>query len=134
VGKEQVADGDLTRLDPGGATHWLNDEIINFYGALILERAEKVTASKENRVNGAIKKRTRKPEYLNVHYFSTFFWPKIQKNYKETRLNKWTKKVRPKSCIITQFFLTGANSSTYSKKMLFLSPSTTEMSIGLLLQ
>ena len=94
VGKEQVADVDLSRLDPGGTSHWLNDEIINFYGALIMERSERFASNKENLLNGAMKKRKTKVEYLNIHYFSTFFWPKIEKSYKDTRLNKWTKKVR----------------------------------------
>jgi sentrin-specific protease 1 len=94
VGKEQVADTDLSRLDPGGTLHWLNDEIINFYGALIMERSERFASNKENLLNGTIKKRKGKVEHLNVHYFSTFFWPKIEKSYKDTRLNKWTKKVR----------------------------------------
>ncbi|KAF8514523.1 hypothetical protein JB92DRAFT_140256 [Gautieria morchelliformis] len=92
AGKEQVADTDLSRLDPGGTLHWLNDEIINFYGALVLERSERFAANKENLLNGAVKKRKGKVEYLNVHYFSTFFWPKVEKSYKDTRLNKWTKK------------------------------------------
>jgi len=91
--KEQIGHGELARLDPAGQLHWLNDEIINFYGALILDRSEKFAANKGNVVNGTAKKRKGKaPEYLKVHYFSTFFWPKIEKGYKESRLNKWTKK------------------------------------------
>lgn len=96
AGKEQVADTDLSRLDPGGTLHWLNDEVINFYGALVLERSERLAANKENLLNGVTKKRKAKAEYLNIHYFSTFFWPKIEKSYKDSRLNKWTKKVRVK--------------------------------------
>lgn len=94
IAREQVAGSDLARLDPSGHLHWLNDELINFYGALIIDRAKTYAANKENMINGAGKKRKGKaPEYLNVHYFSTFFWPKIEKGYKEGRLNKWTKKV-----------------------------------------
>ena len=37
TGREQVADKDITRLRPH---QWLNDEIINFYGQLILSRSE----------------------------------------------------------------------------------------------
>lgn len=79
--REQVTDQDLRRLNPH---QWLNDEIINFYGQLILARSEE---SKENPgFNG------RKP--LNVHYFSTFFWSKLEKDgYEKGRLAKWTKKV-----------------------------------------
>ncbi|KAK0233372.1 cysteine proteinase [Armillaria fumosa] len=83
--REQVTGQDLQRLKPG---QWLNDEIINFYGAMILGRSE---ASKENpAVNGAAKG---KVTLLNVHYFSTFFWSKLDKDgYEKARLAKWTKK------------------------------------------
>lgn len=87
VAREAVADKDLARLRPG---QWLNDEIINFYGALILDRAERAEASKENlgikTMNGQVKRP------LRVHYFSTFFWPKLKEGYEKTRLGKWTKK------------------------------------------
>jgi len=79
--REQVSDKDLARLRPG---QWLNDEIINFYGQLIMTRAE---ASKEK--SGM--KGKKRP--LNVHYFSSFFWSKLEKDgYEKARLAKWTKK------------------------------------------
>jgi sentrin-specific protease 1 len=60
----------------------LNDEIINFYGAMILTRSE------SNRDP------TAKRKMLDVHYFSTFFWPKLKnEGYEQGRLAKWTKKV-----------------------------------------
>ena len=82
--REQVSDVDVARLSPG---QWLNDEIINFYGSMILARSE---ANKENAQvvsngcgNGS----------LDVHYFSTFFWAKLCKDgYELGRLAKWTKK------------------------------------------
>lgn len=82
--REQVSDTDISRLRPN---QWLNDEIINFYGAMILTRAE---GSKENpAVNGVA---SGKP--LNAHYFSTFFWSKLKgEGYEKARLAKWTKKV-----------------------------------------
>jgi sentrin-specific protease 1 len=77
--REQVSDRDLLRLRPG---QWLNDEVINFYGQLIMSRAEE---SKENRKDGL----------WDVHYFSTFFWTKLKnEGYEKGRLAKWTKKVR----------------------------------------
>jgi sentrin-specific protease 1 len=81
--REQVTDKDLSRLRP---RQWLNDEIVNFYGQLILSRSD---ACRENPgVNGAGKN---KP--LNVHYFSTFFWSKLKgEGYEKGRLAKWTKK------------------------------------------
>ncbi|KAF8649728.1 hypothetical protein AX16_005500 [Volvariella volvacea WC 439] len=76
--KEQVMDHDLSRLLPG---HWLNDEIINFYGAMIMARSEDAKENKKGR-------------WLNVYYFSTFFWAKLSKEgYEKGRLAKWTKKI-----------------------------------------
>lgn len=104
VGREQVADKDITRLRP---YQWLNDEIINFYGQLILSRSE---SQKENsistpaggHINGLVNgikakgkgKAAEKKPLLDVHYFSTFFWPKLTgEGYDKGRLAKWTKKV-----------------------------------------
>ncbi|EJD55463.1 cysteine proteinase [Auricularia subglabra TFB-10046 SS5] len=91
--RENVNDKDISRLRPG---QWLNDEIINFYGAMLLERAQKAGANKENnskangvpRVNGA---KTKGP--MKIHYFSTFFWTKLNEGYEKSRLGKWTKKI-----------------------------------------
>jgi sentrin-specific protease 1 len=68
--REQVSDQDLCGLRPG---QWLNDEIIIFYGSMILSRAE---ASKENPATNGLAPGKRKP--LNAHYFSTFFWSKLE--------------------------------------------------------
>ncbi|PPQ98266.1 hypothetical protein CVT26_013534 [Gymnopilus dilepis] len=85
--REQVSDQDIARLQPG---QWLNDEIINFYGAMILARSE---ASKEN--PGAKKQSSRgRKTPLNAHYFSSFFWTKLtEEGYEKGRLAKWTKKI-----------------------------------------
>lgn len=80
AGREQVTDKDLSRLRPA---QWLNDEIINFYGQLIMDRSVEAEAAKEN-----------KKTVLDVHYFSTFFWTKLKSGYEKGRLAKWTKKVR----------------------------------------
>ena len=80
-GKEQINDHDLSRLLPG---QWLNDEIINFYGQMLVERSAESEATKENK----------KQKFLNVHYFNTFFWTKLlDPGYEKARLAKWTKKV-----------------------------------------
>lgn len=80
--REQVTDQDIERLKPG---QWLNDELINFYGAMILARSD---GCKENSpTNG-------QGTPLNVHFFSTFFWTKLTKEgYEKARLAKWTKKI-----------------------------------------
>ncbi|KAL6304206.1 cysteine proteinase, partial [Sparassis latifolia] len=79
-GREQVTDQDIMRLKP---LTWLNDEIINFYGQMLLNRSEE---SKENvAANGR--------KVLNIHYFNTFFWAKLTDDgYEKGRLAKWTKK------------------------------------------
>lgn len=88
--REQVSDKDISRLRP---SQWLNDEIINFYGAMIMSRSE---GGKENpaAANGAAQG---KP--LNAHYFSTFFWSKLNgEGYEKGRMAKWTKKVSGGRC------------------------------------
>ncbi|EPQ60948.1 cysteine proteinase [Gloeophyllum trabeum ATCC 11539] len=88
-GRETVVHKDLQRLRP---CQWLNDEIINFYGALIMARWE---AEKKNRVaEKENRKKSSRPghQLLDVHYFSTFFWTKlVDQGYEMGRLAKWTK-------------------------------------------
>lgn len=86
--REQVSNQDIARLLPG---QWLNDEVINFYGAMILGRSE---GSKENPSSQKNGKSTKKATFLDVHYFSSFFWSKLtREGYEKGRLAKWTKKV-----------------------------------------
>ncbi|KAF9520526.1 hypothetical protein BS47DRAFT_1370365 [Hydnum rufescens UP504] len=76
-GREQVQGEDIQRLRPA---QWLNDEVINFYGAMITERA-----ARQGREQG---------DPLDVHYFNTFFYEKlVNPGYEKARLNKWSKKV-----------------------------------------
>ncbi|CAE6369147.1 unnamed protein product [Rhizoctonia solani] len=75
--REQVSDSDLSRLKPA---QWLNDEVINFYGALILARSEEAQKGKG--------------KALDVHYFNTFFFAKLEEmGYEKSRIGKWTKKI-----------------------------------------
>lgn len=102
AGREQVSDKDIARLRPH---QWLNDEIINFYGQLISSRSqsrrENATSTlADGHINGLINgvkgkaKVVEKKPPLDVHYFSTFFWPKLTgEGYDKGRLAKWTKKV-----------------------------------------
>jgi len=51
-------------------------------------------ANKENVAGGASAKGKSAAVPLSVHYFSTFFWTKLEKDgYEKGRLAKWTKKV-----------------------------------------
>lgn len=113
AGKEQVTSKDIGRLLPG---QWLNDEIINFWGAMLMERAEAFKVEATNSatthgkgVNGVVggsgkgkAKATEEepgrfgfPEPLHdIHYFNTFFYAKLEtQGYEKARLGKWTKKV-----------------------------------------
>ncbi|KAJ1309675.1 hypothetical protein OPQ81_006439 [Rhizoctonia solani] len=75
--REQVSDSDLARLTPA---QWLNDEVINFYGALILARSEEAQKGKG--------------KALDAHYFNTFFFSKLEEmGYEKSRVAKWTKKI-----------------------------------------
>ncbi|KAJ3756966.1 hypothetical protein EV360DRAFT_47019 [Lentinula raphanica] len=86
--KEQVSDKDLARLKPGG---WLNDEIINFYGALIMGRSNDAKENRSNETNNE-DFTAKESQILDVHYFSTFFWEKLSRDgYEKGRLARWTK-------------------------------------------
>lgn len=89
AGREQVSFQDIQRLSPG---QWLNDEIINFYGQLIVERS--LSPELQNKsVDTISRDKKRQPLALQVHYFNTFFWPKLQQGYAKSNLKKWTKKL-----------------------------------------
>jgi len=90
AGREQVTFKDIQRLLPG---QWLNDEIINFYGQLIVDCCENLEAQKENIDLAATDPNSKARSPLRIHYFSTFFWPKLQQGYVKSNLKKWTKKV-----------------------------------------
>lgn len=82
AGREQVKNTDLARLEPG---QWLNDEIVNFYGQLIMDKTARALASKENVPNGKVPK---------IHYMTSFFWEKLSKQgYEGGRMARWTKKI-----------------------------------------
>lgn len=88
--REQVASGDIRRLLPA---QWLNDEVINFYGAMLNERAENPKA------------KVKRGQVMKAYYFSSFFWAKLTKDgYEKGRLAKWTKKV---STLSVQLVCTG---------------------------
>ena len=85
--REQVAAKDLLRLRPGT---WLDDEIINFYGQLIINRSEEADAAATDSEDSD----SSPTKLLKVHYFSTFFWPTLyDKGYEKGRIAKWTKYV-----------------------------------------
>ncbi|EIW73147.1 hypothetical protein TREMEDRAFT_26586, partial [Tremella mesenterica DSM 1558] len=63
----------LSRLRPGAPDEWLNDEIVNFYGNMIMDRTEREGKRK-------------------IHYFNSYFYSKLQQGYEKSKLHKWTKK------------------------------------------
>ena len=102
TGREQVGDREIARLRP---RQWLTDEIINFYGQLILSRSESRKKSSKStpirgHINGLVNdvkgkgKAVEEEPLLDVHYFNTFFWSQLTGyGYDKGRLAKWTKKV-----------------------------------------
>ena len=127
TGREQVADKDIARLRPN---QWLNDEIINFYGQLILSRSESrkensMPAFSDGHINGLVNglkgkgKAVEKKAPLDVHYFSTFFWSKLTgEGYDKGRLAKWTKKVifYSDASVHRVCLFVISSSSTYSRR------------------
>jgi hypothetical protein len=109
IAKEVVNDVDIGRLRP---QQWLNDEVINFYGAMIQARSDA-----DERL-------------LRIHYFSSFFWNVLKRDgYKKGRLSNWTKKV---SALGSNTLTSDDKTSLISfQKMPYLLLSTTEIFIGL---
>ena len=76
---ETVTSQDLARLQP---QQWVNDEIINFYGAMIRDANAQSSNDPDT------------PNQPSLHYFSTFFYTKLQDSgYVGGLLKNWTKKV-----------------------------------------
>ncbi|KAG8905948.1 Smt3-specific protease [Tulasnella sp. 403] len=115
AGREMVSARDLGRLQ---SHQWLNDEIINFWGAMLMQRAERCKAEAKanaksaapNGMNGVVVNGKGKgkaeveeegvgrlgfPEPLHeIHYFNTFFFAKLERpGYEKARLAKWTRTV-----------------------------------------
>lgn len=76
-GREAVAAGDVYRLKPG---KWLNDEIINFYMALLQKRADEDLGP-----DGEPKRK--------IHCFNSFFYNKLSEDYTKSKVGRWSKKV-----------------------------------------
>lgn len=85
LASEIVPHGSLTRLR---GTEWLNDEVINFYGALLLQRANTNLAS-----DGTPK--------VKLHVFSSYFYTKVASPQGHSAVKRWTKKVGDDSLLCT---------------------------------
>lgn len=78
----QVEERDMSKLRPG---QWLNDEVINFYGVLILHRAREAEKERER---GGVARRA----FWNIHVFNSFFWQNLtSRGYAGVR--RWTRNV-----------------------------------------
>ncbi|KAH8923488.1 cysteine proteinase [Atractiella rhizophila] len=75
----QVSDSDLRKLLPG---QWLNDEVVNFYGSLVMSRSR-----------GSINKSGAEKDYYDVHVYSSFFYSKLTSKAGYDGVRRWTKKV-----------------------------------------
>ncbi|EPQ28837.1 uncharacterized protein PFL1_03640 [Pseudozyma flocculosa PF-1] len=108
----QVDDKDVRKLLP---YQWLNDEVINFYGNLVLNRANDAEKKRQEGIKKAAqaqppddathdaagkgkKKKQERPydpaldAYWRVHFFSSFFWENL-KNRGFDGVKRWTRKV-----------------------------------------
>jgi Ulp1 family protease len=79
---------DITRRDIQTlkGTNWLNDEVINFYMNLIMERSSSSNSDNNNNKGNSYSNQAK------VYAFSTFFYPKLIKDGYNS-LRRWTKKV-----------------------------------------
>lgn len=106
VGKGEVTSKDIGRMGPG---QWLNDEIINYWGALLQDRADRAKAEASNPATTGGKGKGKAaavedpedpgrfghpPPLHDIHFFNTFFYAKVQQGYDKSRLKTWTKRVR----------------------------------------
>eukprot|EP01114_Cavostelium_apophysatum_P018007 TRINITY_DN5479_c0_g1_i1.p1 TRINITY_DN5479_c0_g1~~TRINITY_DN5479_c0_g1_i1.p1 ORF type:complete len:615 (-),score=139.27 TRINITY_DN5479_c0_g1_i1:51-1895(-) len=66
-----IKKSDIYRLRPG---EWLNDELVNFYMNILMERSEK------------------KPDLPKIFAFNSFFYPLLERKYDYSRVRRWTKK------------------------------------------
>lgn len=86
----QVTSQDIAKLRP---RQWLNDESINFYGALIMQRSQRaVEKRKEALATGAPKVPMELRAYWDVHYFNSFFYGKIS-TQGHKGVARWTRRV-----------------------------------------
>ena len=79
----QVEERDMSKLRPG---QWLNDEVINFYGVLILHRAREAEKEREK---GGVAGRA----FWNIHVFNSFFWQNLTNRGGYAGVRRWTRNV-----------------------------------------
>uniref|UniRef100_V5EHA7 Ubiquitin-like protease family profile domain-containing protein n=2 Tax=Kalmanozyma brasiliensis (strain GHG001) TaxID=1365824 RepID=V5EHA7_KALBG len=111
-----VEDRDIAKLGPG---QWLNDEVINFYGTLILIRANEADKKRTEAMktakdapapitttavtNGAVARKNAKSipkrpydssldAFWRVHFFSSFFWSNL-KTRGFDGVKRWTRRI-----------------------------------------
>lgn len=117
--REQVETKDLRLLNPA---QWLNDEVINFYMAMLQERAN----------NDLIEVDGKKKKRRDIHCFNSFFYAKLEQDYTKSKIGRWTKQV----CLggvaegNTSKVLMSSCRSISLRKTLSSSQSTCETSIG----
>lgn len=70
---------------------------MNFYGTMIQDASDaRVALAAEGKLD--------KDDALSLHYFSTFFFAKLENpGYEKAKLSRWTKKVRPSRPVVSSF-------------------------------
>ncbi|KZT06770.1 cysteine proteinase [Laetiporus sulphureus 93-53] len=84
IGKGGASRGSHTDLALLCPAEWLNDEVINTYGEMIMARSQ---AAKENFGAG----NTGGERMVDLHFFNSFFFTKLQGGYKKGNIGKWSK-------------------------------------------
>ncbi|WFD32804.1 Ulp1 peptidase [Malassezia sp. CBS 17886] len=85
----QVDAHDFAKLQPG---QWLNDEVINFYGTLIMRRADAAAAAREQAAAKGTPARPADCALWSVHFFSSFFWPTLSTRG-HAGVRRWSRRV-----------------------------------------
>ncbi|WFD04219.1 Ulp1 peptidase [Malassezia obtusa] len=85
----QVEAHDLAKLRPG---QWLNDEVINFYGNLIMQRANEAESERKHAAERHETPARSACAYWAVHFFSSFFWQKLE-SQGYAGVQRWSRRV-----------------------------------------
>lgn len=86
----QVTAHDLGKLRP---RQWLNDESINFYGALLMQRSQRAVEKRKEALGaGALKVPMELRAYWDVHFFNSFFYEKVSAQGHKG-VARWTRRV-----------------------------------------
>ncbi|EJU00992.1 cysteine proteinase [Dacryopinax primogenitus] len=89
-GKETIQADSVQRLK---GTTWLNDEVVNFYGAMLQHRTDDKLKAAGGKPGEGGKDLPGGKRALDIYVFSSFFYSKLtEEGYAKARIGRWTKK------------------------------------------